>query len=113
VNRTPEIIATLRAEMESAPRSDLPSIIAALAGLSAEAHLLLTAPPPAGDGGAAIRPDDADELLDVHEAAQLLRQKVAWVYAHQDELPRVKIPGRGVRFSRRKLRAWIDRRSRD
>ncbi len=53
----------------------------------------------------------ADRLLTVEETAERLGQKPQWVRAHQDELPRVELPGRTVRFSSRRLEQFIKRRS--
>jgi excisionase family DNA binding protein len=62
-----------------------------------------------------VQTDDrlpACDLLTVHEAAQLLKVSVSWVYQHlrpdtEDGLPLVKI-GRSLRFDRRDLHAYID-----
>ena len=63
--------------------------------------------------------DGLYELLTVDEVAVLLKVSKSWVYEHtrargiprSDRLPHVKI-GKYVRFDRRLVRAFIDRRAR-
>ena len=55
-----------------------------------------------------------EELLTVQDAARLLNVTTSWVYEHtragvEGQLPSVKI-GKYLRFDRRDLRAYIDRR---
>lgn len=99
---------SLRAIIDQSPREELPAIIGEAAAIQAAALSRLTSPvePPRAPE------DEADELLTVSEVAELLGQKSQWVRAHQDELKaRVTLPGRSVRFSRRRLESFIKRRS--
>ena len=57
-------------------------------------------------------PQSADRLLTANEAASLLGVKPRWLYDHVDDIPaRVRLPGRKLRFSERKLRRWMEARS--
>ena len=113
MNKTPDLLAALRAEIVSAPAADLPAIIGQIEAVKAEAFSRLVSPLPAAnvdpvsDGTA----EAADTALTVEEVALRLGQKVQWVRAHQRELPRIHLPGRTVRFSARKLDAWMKRRT--
>lgn len=113
MNKTTGILADLRAAILSSPAAELPSIRGQLAELQAIAEAELLARLFAQQPPAAVRPEDDgdDRLLTVAEAAQKLGQKVQWIRAHQDELPRVQLPGRTVRFSERKLETWLKRRT--
>lgn len=105
MNRTPEIVAALRAEIELAPPGDLPAIIGQVASVHAEALARLMTPrtevPDAGD----------DRLLTIEETATALNATVRWVRLHKNELPRVKLPGRRLLFSANRLAAFIKRRT--
>jgi len=111
MNRTPDLIAALRSEIHVAPFADLPSILGQVAALEGEVLARLVTPqqqvrPPDED-----RPsDDGDRLLTVAETAQRLGQKTRWVRAHQNELPKAQLPGRSLRFSAKRLDAWMRRR---
>ncbi|HLJ74660.1 MAG TPA: helix-turn-helix domain-containing protein [Thermoanaerobaculia bacterium] len=111
MNRTPELIAALRADILAAAPAARPSMIGQLAALQAEmlAQLsmtkLLEPPPPE------VAPAEEDRLLRAEEAARLLGQKVQWVYAHAHELPRVPLGGRSVRFSLKGLHRLLARRA--
>jgi excisionase family DNA binding protein len=114
-SRAPELLAALLAEIECAPHGELPAIHGELARL--DAHLLLRLSMPAAtplpeEETTSPEVDPAgDRLLTVEEAAAILGQKPQWVRAHQNELPRVMLPGRNVRFSAKRLESWIRRRS--
>jgi len=103
-----EHIAALREEILK--KEDLPSIIGELAKLQAEALASLTTPQLV-----AVQPNDENgddgRLLTVAQVAERLNEKEQWVRAHQDELPRVQLPGRSIRFNERKLEAWLKRRT--
>jgi hypothetical protein len=58
--------------------------------------------------------DDGEDLLDVKGAARFLNVTPSWVYEHSrpgagEMLPFVKI-GKYLRFDRRDLRAYVDRK---
>jgi hypothetical protein len=108
VNRTPEILAELRDEIHSAPSVDLPSIIGQISALHAEAFARLMQPTLSD---AVAVPEEGDRLLTPAEVADRLGQTSRWVRDHQLELPRVKLPGRALRFSEKRLSALIKRRS--
>jgi excisionase family DNA binding protein len=57
-------------------------------------------------------PDPADELLDVAQVAALLRVPPKFVYAHADDLGAVRLSRRKVRFSRKTVTRYIERRKR-
>jgi predicted DNA-binding transcriptional regulator AlpA len=54
---------------------------------------------------------DADELLDVDQAAQRLSLSKAWLYRHASKLPFTVHVNRQVRFSARRLEAYIAARA--
>ena len=63
---------------------------------------------------ASPEPRKPDRLLSVTETAKMLGVQPRWVYDHTDEIPaRVRLPGKVVRFSERKLERWIAQRSLD
>ena len=111
MNRT-ELLASMRVEIRDAHIADLPVIIGQLETLRAEAFARLfttavassTRPEPGTSDG-------EDRLLNVDETATMLGVKPGWVFRHQAELPRVSLPGRAVRFSAKRLAAFIKRRS--
>jgi hypothetical protein len=108
MNRTHEILAALRSEILNGPLEELPALIGQVEALKAEAFARLVTPVSApGD-------DDAgDRLLTAEEVAQRIGGNctLRWVRDHQDQLPRVQLPGRKVRFSAKRLDAMIKRRS--
>ena len=55
-------------------------------------------------GGGAV---PADRLLKIEEAAVRLGQSVDWLYRHADRLPFTVRQGRALRFSERRLEAYI------
>src|ERR1700674_1662380 len=109
MNKTSELIAALRSEIQSMPRADLPTVIGQVEGLKVEAFACLVTPERQLDAHASAE-SDGDRLLNVGETAELLGQTPRWVRHHQRELPRVSLPGRTVRFSERRLAAFIRRR---
>ena len=108
MNRTPEIIAQLRAEVQSSPAEDLPAIIGQMAALHAEAFARIIATPPQ-----AADTEGAEQLLTAEEVAQRIGGDCTsrWVRDHQDQLPKVALPGRLLRFSARRLDVMIRNRS--
>jgi hypothetical protein len=111
MNRTPDILAGLRAEILAVPPAELPSIIGQIEAVKAEALALLVM----SARQSTIEPDltdaDYDRLVDVQEAARMLGQTPRCVRDHQKELPRADLPGRTVRFSKKRLSAFVKRRS--
>ncbi len=105
MNKTPDLISELRAEIQSAPPGELPGIIGQLEAVKAEAFARLVTPQPC-DGA-----DDDDRLLTVDDVAAQLGETSRWVRDHQDDLPRVKLPGRSLRFSAKRMASIIKRRS--
>jgi predicted DNA-binding transcriptional regulator AlpA len=96
--------------VESAPLSGVPALLGELERLRARAwtRLNVEARPAAPRDPAAT----ADRLLTAREAAEILGVKERWVRDHADRLGgAVRLPGKQVRFSERKLRRWIDRQS--
>ncbi len=109
---TAELVTALRSEIRSAPGAELPSIFGEFAGLGVELLARLFAQQQISPIATHAEDDEADRLLTVAQAAQKLGQRDQWVRAHQDELhSRVQLPGRTIRFSERKLDAWLKRRT--
>jgi len=53
-----------------------------------------------------------DRLLTVSETATVLGVKPRWVREHADEIgAKVRLPGKVLRFSERKLERWIEQRT--
>ncbi len=112
MNKTSELLAALRSEIQDLPSADLPAIIGQVEAVKAEAFARMMAPLQTSDDEKSS-PDRqvADRLVDVRGAAVMLGQTERWVRDHQRELPRVNLPGRTVRFSENRLAAFIRRRS--
>ena len=108
MNQTPNIIAALRAELESSPVAELPAILGQIEALRTETFVRLVSVAPRA--ATSEEDSEADRLLSVDEAAERLRQTPRWVRDHRNELPRVKLPGRTLRFSEKRLTAFIKRR---
>jgi Helix-turn-helix domain len=109
MNRAPELLASLRREIENAPAIDRPAIYGQLAALVVEEFFRARqAEAPIVE---AEEPGGGDRLLDVAEAAEVVGHSPRWVRDHAHDLPRVQTPGRLLRFSERRLKAWIKRRS--
>lgn len=108
MNRTPEILAELRAAIDAAPITDLPAIIGQVEGLKAEAFARLVVPAAVSD-----RDDDAGDLLTAEQVAARLGDGYTsrWVRDNQAKLPRVTLPGRKLRFSAKRLETMIRKRS--
>lgn len=115
MNRTPELFETLRSEIAHATRAELPAIIGQAAALWAEALARINTPQflgePQPDGGGDDGAATDDELLSVKEVAERLGYTSAWVYSHRSKLPAVQMPGRLLRFSKKRLDALIKRRA--
>jgi excisionase family DNA binding protein len=67
-----------------------------------------------GESNPSGRDSADDDLLDVKEAARFLNVTSSWVYEHSrpgagEMLPFLKI-GKYLRFDRRDLRAYVDRK---
>lgn len=105
MNKTPDLFAALRAEILQSSAGELPAIVGQLATLHAETFALICA------GSAPKVADDEDRLLSVNEVAERLGETSSWVRTHKKDLPRVKMPGRLLRFSEKRLQAMIKRRS--
>ena len=89
--------------------ADLPPSLAQtmLARLAAvQPALIARALTGGGPGGS-----DVDELIDVNQAAQRLGLGAGWLYRHATKLPFTVRMGRQVRFSARKLEAYIAARA--
>jgi hypothetical protein len=108
VNRTPDILAELRAAIQEAPPAELPAIIGQMEAVKAEAFARLVTP---------VLPSESeiagDYLLTDEEVAQRLGGDITsrWVRDHADKLPRVKLPGRKLRFSAKRLDSMLRKRS--
>jgi hypothetical protein len=111
MNRTPEILAELRAAILEIPPAELPSIIGQVEAVKAEAFARLCAPPPA-EAADAPQPE---VLLTPEQVAERLGgdYTARWVREHQDKFPRVRLPGRKLRFSAKRLDEMIRRRGYD
>ena len=95
----PAMIATV-------PHEHLPALLAQLAALQAAvaARLATTPPPPPPPVT-----ENADTVLDVHEAARVARRSVSWMRKHGHRLPGFRQPtgwGGRVGWSRRALLTW-------
>lgn len=103
--RLPDFETLLRPVREAArelPREALPALCGALAAVQAEILL-----PPA----TAPAPQE-DRALSPAEAARVIGRSTDWVYRHRHELPTTRLcSGRWV-VSDRRLRSWMDTRSR-
>jgi len=82
---------------------ELPAVIGELARLQSLAMARLLAP---------AAPETADTLLTAEEAAKRLKVPRATLYKMRDCPFRVRVSAGRVRFSERKLLAYIDRRVR-
>jgi hypothetical protein len=54
----------------------------------------------------------AERLLTVKQAAQILNVSTDWLYRHQEQVGQTKLSDGQLRFSIKRLQAFIDRRSR-
>ena len=91
--------------------ADVPALLGELERLRALAwtRLNVEARPAAAPRAPAAT---ADRLLAAREAAKILGVRERWVRDHADRLGgAVRLPGKQVRFSERKLRRWIDQQS--
>jgi len=98
----------MQREIAAAPRAELPSLVGLLAILHAEAWSRMTAPmtgPPRDEPA-------EDGLLTIGEAAERLHVSQRFVRNHAEEIGRVRL-GRAVRYSRRRLEAYIHRKGRE
>lgn len=113
MNRTPELLAALRAEIESAPSAELPAVIGQIIALAADGFVRIgrLRQSDGGEAGASDPQDGGDRLIDVDAAAAMLGMSSRWVRDHQGELPRVNLPGNAVRFSSKRLASFIKKRS--
>ena len=55
-------------------------------------------------------PDPADELLDVADVARLLKVTKKFCYAHSAELGALRLSRRKLRFSRKTVTRYLERR---
>ena len=111
VNQTPAVLEQLRNELLRTPIAELPAVIGHLEAVKAEAFARLFASPMPH---ANVEPNGSvdDRLLTVAEVAQRIGQTPRWVRDHKDQLPRVSVPGRALRFSESRLAMMIRRRPR-
>lgn len=91
-------------DVTSATLDDLPGIIGELARLKALAELRLCSP-------ARAQPETADVLLTADEAAARLKVPRSHLYRMKDCPFRVRVSAGRVRFSEKKLSAFIERRA--
>lgn len=105
MNRAHEIIDELRAEIEKTTPTELPAIRGQLAALEAEIFVRLVTP-----ATAAVDAEVEDEGLTCDETAAMLGQTSSWVRAHKHELPRVPLPGRTLRFSKKQITKLLAKR---
>jgi hypothetical protein len=107
VNKTPELIESLLAEIQNAPSGELPSIRGELARLEAVLMMRLTTPQQFTD---VPHDDDAgDRLIDVKAAAEKIGMSVRFMYKHASEYGGEKHGG-ALRFSAKRLERIIKRR---
>ena len=96
--------------VESAPLADMAALLGDLERLRALAWTRLnveTRPQTHAAPGAT-----PDRLLTARQAAEILGVKERWVRDHADRLGGVvRLPGKQLRFSEKKLRRWIDQQS--
>lgn len=109
MNRTPELLAELRAEIEGATRSELPSIRGQLAELEAVIQMRITSPQQLAELPHAD--DEGDRLIDVKAAADKMQMSERYLYEHAQEYGGAKYGG-ALRFSVRRLDSIIRNRSR-
>lgn len=103
-------IAEIRREIDASPAADLAEIIGQLEALKASAFAQLVNS--AGAGALCLAPEeDGDRLVDVDEVATKLGETSRWVREHKHLLPLVDFPGRGLKFSAKRLEAWMKRRA--
>jgi excisionase family DNA binding protein len=90
---------------EEIPKEDIPAVLSQLSSLStAIAARMMT--DRAGDA-----PKEEDELLTTSQAAELLNVHSDWLYKRAKNLPFTRrLSRKGLRFSRRGLLAWRDKR---
>lgn len=89
--------------MDQLPVEELPGLVVQLAALAMRAGARLAAArPPA--------PVEPDELLDVGQAAALVRRSKSWMRRNGHKLPGFSQPhgkGTAARWSRRRLEDWM------
>lgn len=104
-----KILNALRGEISGIAQAELPAVIGQIEAVKAEAFARLMSEKSVVADVVELESDD--RLLTVEEVAQKLGQSSRWVRDHKVELPRVKLPGRTLRFSEKRLAALIKRRS--
>jgi hypothetical protein len=110
MNRSPDLLDALRAEIREAPVAELPAIGGSLEALRLEIQLQLSLavmPSPllaaaaSANGNREPSPAGDVALMDVEEVAAFLKVKPGWIYRHKDKLKPIALPGsRLLRFSR-------------
>jgi Helix-turn-helix domain len=104
VARCRALLRQLEDALPDLAADEIPLVVGELARLDAVLRLRLASPaPPEGTA-------PADRLLTPEEVAERLKQKPSWVYAHRNDLPIVTLGGRTLRFSERRLEAYLRRR---
>jgi hypothetical protein len=89
------------AEVDAVPREALADVVTRAAAIQARAMARLASP-------ATEIAMTEDKLLTLDEAAEALRKSPSWLYHHARKLPFTRRVGRGLRFSSRGLRRYLD-----
>jgi predicted DNA-binding transcriptional regulator AlpA len=96
----------LLADIDRLPADQLPDAIGALESVKARAWARLVRPE-----SMEASPQDADQTVNVQDAARLLGMSPTWVYRHADTLPFTRRVGRrALRFSVAGIRRYLARR---
>ena len=108
VNRTLDLLAALRSEIQNAADVDRAAILGQVAALLVQE--LATATRPIAGRIEQTKKDDADQLIDISAAAEMLGMSTTYLYRHAKEYGGQK-HGRALRFSVRRIAAIMTRRS--
>lgn len=108
---TPELHAVRLTIEEASSQDVLFAIIAEMEGLKSFALVRALGMQAAGGPIAAPCAEEGDELLTVEQVAGRLHASTRWVRNHGNELGRVQLGRRAVRFDRKAVDAFVRRRA--
>lgn len=96
--------------IEQAPPDDLPTMLGQLEEARARVWMRLNRPTSAP--ALAAEPSGPDSLVDIEEAAKLLKISKSWIYKNSATLPFIVRPnGRSLRFSTRGIAKFLQQRT--
>ncbi len=98
----------LEALVEAVPPDQMPDLIGELALASAVLNARLVAVPASNPDGRGEKAAEPDRLIDVKDAAVILKVEVSWLYRHAKALPFTRRLGRKqLRFSEIGIQRWM------